>query len=197
MKLPAKKEFKVAYRIKAAKGISGKFFINGEFSFTEQDGEANNCVLTQKEIPLIPSADKTADITAKQEPKATEQKSGSYKIADNTQKQQPKAEAIKTPTAKAGNIYFSVQIAAVPKLLGPDHFKKRYQITEEVYLEMHNGLNKYSLGRFDEYAVAKKYREKIIRSHNIETNPFVIAYHNGQRIPIQEALRILARNGQN
>ncbi|MBA3901552.1 MAG: hypothetical protein H0X62_15345 [Bacteroidetes bacterium] len=203
MSLPAKDEFKVTYRINADKGITGQFFINGEFSFAEQDGETKKCILPQDAINIIAADAPTADNTPKpkaepkpqQEPPVIQpQPKPAVKAPTAQQKPEPqpqiKTEPKTTPAPHPGGVHYRVQIEAGPKLVGQDYFKNRYKITEEVYPELHQGLNKYSVGGFDAYSIARNYREKITTNHDIDTKPFVIAYNYGQRISIQEALMI-------
>jgi hypothetical protein len=55
-------------------------------------------------------------------------------------------------------------------------------------MEFNEGWKKYIVGKYDQYKSARDFRETI-RAKGIE-NPFVIAYNNGKRITVQEALMV-------
>ena len=58
-------------------------------------------------------------------------------------------------------------------------------------MELDKGWYKYAIGEFTDYETARSNRESILSKYKIKTGPFIVAYHKGQRIPVQEALRML------
>jgi len=87
-------------------------------------------------------------------------------------------------------VYFRVQIAATRNKVNiPQHFR-RMKITDEVRLEKSEGWYKYTIGSFVTYEDARKYKEELIRKTLLK-DAFVIAYYNGKRIPVQEALSMI------
>ena len=86
-------------------------------------------------------------------------------------------------------IYYKIQIAATR--YSPDRnndfFRSYWNIQEPVDMTMEEGWKKYVLGTFEKYSTAihfgKATRTKI-------PDAFVVAYHSGVRIPIQEARKI-------
>ena len=90
-------------------------------------------------------------------------------------------------------IYYKVQIAATKKSpeRKSDFFKKKYKITEPVDLTMHEGWKKYMIGTFDHYSAAKKHR---VETQAKVSDAFVVAYNNGERIPLKQAFKIKQSN---
>ncbi|MDQ3108460.1 MAG: hypothetical protein M3R17_01075 [Bacteroidota bacterium] len=93
-------------------------------------------------------------------------------------------------SAKSGalGVNYSVQIAAFTRMLPVSYFKEAFSFSATVNAEQHNGLNKYTTGSFSSYQSARDNRNQV-RNNGI-TDAFVIAYNNGKRITVQEALMI-------
>ena len=88
-----------------------------------------------------------------------------------------------------GQVNYRVQICALRKKVTTDYFVKSHQINEKIYLNMHQGWHKYTVGNFNQYVGARDHREDIRNNKKIK-GPFVTAYNNGTRITVQEALMI-------
>lgn len=88
-----------------------------------------------------------------------------------------------------GQVNYRVQICALRKKVTTDYFVKSHQINENIYLNMHQGWHKYTVGNFNQYVAARDHREDIRNNKKIK-GPFVTAYNNGTRITVQEALMI-------
>ena len=86
-------------------------------------------------------------------------------------------------------LVFRVQIAAGPKDVDPAYFMQKHNITDQVSIEKHDGLNKYVVGEFGSYRPAKTFCNTLRDSNSVE-GPFVTAYHNGERIDVRRALEI-------
>jgi cell division protein FtsN len=87
------------------------------------------------------------------------------------------------------NVSFHVQIGAYKNQPTMEYFKQKYAITEEIITDIHNGLNKYMVGKFNEYKSARDHREST-RAKGLN-GAFVTAYNFGKRITVQEALMML------
>jgi cell division septation protein DedD len=198
MSIPPQSEFRISYRVKVPRDITGQFFINGEFSYVEIDGETRKCTPPQDAITIIEPEAPIAGIPQTPPPATQEREKPAPTPAqpkpqqEKERKQTPKQAPAKgtIPAPQFAGIQYRVQIEAGPNLVGQDYFLRRYKISENIYTEMHQGLNKYSIGSYEKYAMARDYRVVINTNHPIDTGPFVTAYNNGQRITVQEALMI-------
>lgn len=85
-------------------------------------------------------------------------------------------------------VNYKIQIGAYRKNLNVSYFKKM-QVSEDVAIEINNGLNKYIIGSHAEYKEARDHRVKIWETTPIR-DAFVSAYNNGTRITVQEAIMI-------
>jgi hypothetical protein len=183
MSLPPQKEFKVSYRVKVSADTKGTLFFNGEFSYLEKDGETRKCILPQDAVNIDPSASEPlAEQPKKQEPKVTPKQAPANK--------EPIKPSTGIPAPQPSGVVYRVQIAAGPNVVGQPYFHKKYGFKEPVYVELHQGLNKYTTGGFEIYKSARDNRENINANYPFDTGPFVTAYNNGQRITVQEALMI-------
>ena len=86
-------------------------------------------------------------------------------------------------------IYFKVQIAATMNNFDRknDYFQSFYKINKSVEVTLQNGWRIYSIGTFEKYSEAKKC---LAETQDKIPGAFVVAYLNGSRIPLQEALKI-------
>ncbi|NNM93926.1 MAG: hypothetical protein HKL88_00505, partial [Bacteroidia bacterium] len=91
-------------------------------------------------------------------------------------------------TGAQGNVKYRVQIMALHHPVKASYLSNKYSISEQINEEMLGGFTKYTVGHFNEYKSVRDHREDI-RGKGVE-GPFVVAYSNGQRITVQEALMI-------
>ncbi|HET6243601.1 MAG: hypothetical protein H0V01_02150 [Bacteroidetes bacterium] len=179
MTLPEQNEFRVSYLVKKDPQSNGNNFLNGEFSYVEIDGETKKCIVSKE---LIDMPEEEQPVVAKivvQEKKEEKKEPEIVKTA-----------ITETSNAKQKGIVYKVQIAAGHTLVKEVHFVEKYSIKEPIYTEMHEGWNKYTIGSFSEYDIAKKNCEATKSNEKIDTGPFITAYNQGKRITVQEALMI-------
>jgi cell division septation protein DedD len=134
----------------------------------------------EKEKPSTTST--TANTTApkaKKEPKA------------NTSTASSAPAVITNPGATNNNqqLYYSVQICALKRAVDVSYFEKNHSVTQKIYVQMHEGWHKYTVGEFAVYKEARDHRETV-KTNNKIVGPFVTAYNKGVRITVQEALMI-------
>lgn len=89
------------------------------------------------------------------------------------------------------NAYYKVQIAATRNspVRNTEYFQKTYKISIPVDLSEQEGWRKYCIGTFSRYESAKS-----LASETRKQIPgaFVVAYRDGHRIPVAEAMESLA-----
>ena len=94
------------------------------------------------------------------------------------------------PNVQRG-IYYRVQIAATKRSPTRDSefFESRYNITRPVDMVAQDGWKKYCIGTFARIEPAKAF-ELETRTHI--SDAFLVAYRDGQRIPVAEAMETLS-----
>jgi hypothetical protein len=129
----------------------------------------------------------TADGTASY-PKRTEVKENKTKT---TQKGKGKNEVSKAITAPSkGNLVYRVQIGAFKNdKVTVNRLTKKFHLSEDISTHMHEGYFKFMTEDHAEYKQARDHRERL-KSENKIKSAFVVAYNNGVRITVQEALMI-------
>lgn len=92
----------------------------------------------------------------------------------------------------SSGIIFKVQIAAINEKLSrrKNYFQEKFGLQMEVSTEVHEGLKKYTVGNFASYAGARKFRDEILSN---VSDSFVVAYKDGVRIPVPEAIEMLKK----
>lgn len=91
----------------------------------------------------------------------------------------------------APGVSYSVQICALKKFRPASYFNRNasFRINDKINLELHEGWNKYTVGSFQYYLIARDYRDHLLSS-TPASQAFIAAYNNGDRITVQEALMI-------
>lgn len=92
-------------------------------------------------------------------------------------------------TASNHKVNYRVQICALRKKTETNYFTKNHNVKEKIYLNMHEGWHKYTVGNFKEYMSARDHRSTAKSNYKINGS-FVTAYNDGSRITVQEALMI-------
>lgn len=146
----------------------------------------------QTTIPTTTTATTTPARTTPQTttPRVTETK------PPQTETRPPRTEARPEPASSSGNtiantrvlspgpgVTYRVQLAAIRNAFdGRTHFRNA-GVDQEVMVEQHEGLYKYTAGSFQSYSQAVAYRNKVEQLAEV-TGSFVVAYRDGKRIPI-------------
>ena len=86
-------------------------------------------------------------------------------------------------------IYFSVQIVASRDKLDTRLLSDKYSLSNNI-IENYDGVwYRYSIGQYDKVWRAKELRN-LLRSRNRIEDAFIVVYHKGERISLEEALGI-------
>ncbi|MGB0806114.1 MAG: hypothetical protein ACPGRC_05440 [Salibacteraceae bacterium] len=92
--------------------------------------------------------------------------------------------------APENGVVFKVQVMASHKSVDvSSYFKKTFNYNGQVEVDSHEGWMKYLTGGFDNYVSARDLRQDHKANYSFR-GPFVVAYNNGTRITVQEALMI-------
>lgn len=149
---------------------------------------------------LIPQKDtETASKTEKKDEKKKEDRKKTEEKKDKKKEtEDKKEETVKVPTVielekptatNATGLIFKVQIVATDKPFkkGDPHFKGRTDY--EQYTE--NGMTKYTIGSSADYSEILKLRSQLQPTF---TDCFIIAFKNGEKMNISEAIREYKKN---
>ncbi len=201
MAAPKKDEFSVSYFIEpTASATDGNFDINGTISYLENDVTQkhiiNSSSFTHKtqlasveETPIIKEVVESPVVEPKKEIPTPVKKEETSPVANKTQpvkenKSTPVVTSI--PSAEKG-VTYKIQVGAGHQTVSSNYFASKFNISDAVSTESHDGWIKYLVGKYTEYKQARDKRENV---RNNVKNAFVTAYNQGKRITVQEALMI-------
>lgn len=206
MSLPAEATVKVSYKITVAPGVTGVYYLNGEFSYVEND-ETKKSIIERQEINLdaalsLAQNNNQANMNNNNNIQAAiNQNSGASQeqttatVSTNAGRQAATKEnngggnnVTNIPAPQTG-IKYRVQIAAGHTPISAGYFKSTKGINDFVNVEEHEGWKKYTVGGYAQYKEARDQREIMKNTYGVN-GPFVTAYNNGVRITVQEALMI-------
>ncbi len=213
MALPAYQELKIVFRVKVSETASGIKSIGGTFSYIENN-ETQKFAVTAANISIEGGVSaQTAEKKEEPSPAASTgdnsapAMTASNPATDSNMPVTPSAEPSSQPAAQpavapvmpatlpampspasASGVTYRVQLAATQQPSPENSFKEKYNIDGIVFHESLNSLHKYTSGNLKLYTQARNYRNEI-RLKGI-AGAFVVAYNNGQRISVQEALII-------
>ncbi|MBI2966978.1 MAG: hypothetical protein HYY40_04090 [Bacteroidetes bacterium] len=166
MELPAEETITVILSLSPDKSISDSLILSGNFSYVEGN--------RKKEIFIGPDTLFFRSVKPKQHAK------------------KPAVISAVKPNELSRNDYsgirFSIQIASSVNSLPENYFRNKYNLKDPVTGERINGTYKYMTGSFPSYESASQHRKMIITRYKLE-GIFIIAYENGRRIPVEEAMK--------
>ena len=191
--LPAETEFTISYKISVAANMSGDQPLEGTFSFIANE--------QTKKYVLIPTSVKVSNTPAMAgntknippvKPKPQESETAIVKQTTKPTKQPKIADAFSaTNIGKAqGKVNYKVQILALRKEKTIDVVASLLTVTEQIELEQDAGLRKYVVGLHTIYKEARDHREQIPKTVIV---PWVVAYNQGKRTTVQDALMITSQ----
>jgi septal ring-binding cell division protein DamX len=99
--------------------------------------------------------------------------------------EEKKSTGINTVSDMSG-VFYTVQIGASKEKLNSDYYNK-YSFDKEVNEMLIDGMYKYSLGKFPTLKEANSYMPSV-KQKNIQC--FVVAYMDGKRVSVSEALAV-------
>ncbi len=215
MKLPELAEFEVVYRLVPKQNESqGDMVIEGLLTYTSGN---ENMLVQVKEIDValedlsgtekrnllatgeVPSGARKSSATAQQQvAQRPAEKPDPPKVTETTPT--PRTTRPDPSGASGSNVgdtrvlapgqgvYFRVQVAAHSKPFDGRTYYRSVGVDQEVFVEQHDGLYKYTAGSFQSYGDAEAYRKQISRISAVK-GPFVVAYKDGKRVSLNSARR--------
>ncbi|MCB9360886.1 MAG: hypothetical protein H6587_05675 [Flavobacteriales bacterium] len=202
MAAPTDKEFEISYKIIANSAIEKTYTINGAFSYLDND-ITQKFLLNSTEFKYTKSIQEEEVVAEVIEPTTESESIEEPEIEESTpiiEEQDPIIEETysskqdetttskitSTPQPETG-ISYKVQVGAGHQKVSANYFAVKYNLTDKVATESHQGWIKYVVGSYSDYKSARDKRNTV-RS-NVKT-AFVTAYNQGARITVQEALMI-------
>ena len=85
--------------------------------------------------------------------------------------------------ASGTGVYYRIQLSANRRPFDARTYFRRAGVDQEVLVEQHDGLYKYTSGSFSNYSQALAYRNKIERLPEVKGS-FVVAYRDGRRVSV-------------
>ena len=195
-------DIQVSYFVDLTNAESKKISeIAGEFAFIH-DGESRKIQITNPTAIDFVEIDKPvlADTETPEETIPMEEVIASVETADLIEKEIPVQKEVleekpvnipvtSTPSPQNGVVY-KVQVMAAHKSVNVStYFNKVYKFPNLVEMDAHQGWMKYLTGGHDKYVNARDMRNNYKQNYKFN-GPFVVAYNNGERITVQEALMI-------
>ncbi len=212
MAIPKDEELVVEYLLKKSDAANGNHTISGAFAYLENDItqghtiDASNFELNIEEEVLVDETTETEESI--DTPEETEETTIEEEVADNTTETTEETEetetslqdkvdeqvgetsttdAITSVPAPETGVSYKVQVGAGHQTVSSNWFATKFNLTDEVNTENHEGWIKYVVGSFNEYKAARDKRNVV---RNKVKRAFVTAYNSGSRITVQEALMI-------
>ena len=189
--VPEKDELEISYTISGS--TSNAIVLGGEYSYLE-DNQSKKF-----KVPMETIAFQTKQLATeeKKENKPAEIKDPEIVIPATVQsveetvaKKLSENSMENTLEKKAGDMNFVVQVGAFTNSkVTTQRLKKKFSIKEAIKSEMRDGYSKFMIGSHSEYKSARNQRETM-QSVNGVKSAFVVAYNQGKRITVQEALMI-------
>lgn len=191
--VPAKDELHISYAVTRLSS-DNPLVLNGEYSYLEHNQSKKSKPLKQiipKEEMTTPVENTTALPVEKTEISSTEKQL--QNDAEEQVVKQKETQVTLTETklsANQSNAKFCVQVGAFNNSkIQASVLKRKFKIAESIRSEMQDGYFKFVVGSHGEYRDARKHRETMINKNGVKSS-FVVAYNNGARITVQEALMI-------
>ena len=172
MSLPSTENITVAYILNTEKLNQGNYSITGKFSFLEGN--------ERREFSIHPSAfnvSATSEVKLENTPPVTS-------ILPSINTENPVLPAV----AKTSKVLYGVQVVSTQKQLPDNYFSVKYNVKDNVKIEMVNGQFKYILGEFNDINTANIFRETLSKKGLKDS--FLVAFLNNERISISEAKKL-------
>lgn len=200
MAAPTAKEFEISYKIIANNVIANDYTVNGSFSYLDND-ITQKFILNATEFKYAPASEEP--IAEVIEPVKEEEIVEEVVVEEPVSKikeETPIKEEVSSPEVKETSsnkttsipqpetgINYKVQVGAGHQKVSANYFANKFNLTDKIATESHQGWIKYLVGSYTDYKSARDKRNTV---RNKVKTAFVTAYNQGSRITVQEALMI-------
>jgi hypothetical protein len=187
--VPEKEELRVTY-ILICQSTAEEILLKGEYSYLEHNQSKKSLspeenirfekaqALNQKALAEPKKELVKPDLLAKKDVPAQPENTVQAKLEKQLNKQHNATT-------------FAVQIGAFNNSkVSAQTLKRKFKLKESLRSELQEGYSKFMFGYFSQYKAARAQREQTISTNGIKS-AFVVAYNNGKRITVQEALMTL------
>lgn len=212
MNLPAGEGFKISYRLIPEAGkTAANAKISGVLSYIEE-GRNITVDVVQQDIDLENLTDENIPAFIASLGTGTEMTQTAQKVKEEPVKPPPpENDQVKEGTGTQGSgtnsrssasssgipadqllpvydgVYFRVQLLAARRFRDAGTLFNKYRLSRKVLVEKNGGLFKYTAGSFPNYTQARAFKDEAVTRGLRDS--FVVAYRNGQRIDVMDALQ--------
>lgn len=186
--VPEKENLEISYSISSS--TNQTITLQGEYSYLE-DNQSKKYKLVAETLGF----ETPIDLVEKtQEPKEPAKPQGQPVVAKVETVSTGVANSKKRPATviekKEGNLEFLVQVGAFSRIkVTTKRLEKKFKISETIKSEMMGGYTKFMVGSHNDYKTAREHRTSMVDENGVKT-AFVVAYNQGKRVTVQEALMI-------
>ncbi len=182
--VPDKEELLISYSLQGT--TQSAMNLGGEYSYLE-DNQSKKIKIPVESIAFQATqvaTNKIESTETKQPEKIVEP------IIEPTQNPVVEAKVNSVPEKKEGNMNFHVQVGAFTNSkVTAQTLIRKFKIKEKISSEMQGGFSKFMIGSHTDYKKARGQRETMTSVNGVKS-AFVVAYNDGKRITVQEALMI-------
>lgn len=190
--VPEKEELEISYTISG--NTSSPVMLGGEYSYLEDNQSKKYRVPSEtiafQTLQLSNTDQKPVTPATETKDPEVENPATVQSVEETVAKKLAESGIEPVGDKKSGAMNYLVQVGAFTSAkVTAQKLKKKFKITEKIRSEMQGGYSKFMIGEHAEYKNARNHRE-LMKNVNGVKSAFVVAYNQGTRITVQEALMI-------
>ncbi len=182
--LPQKEEFNISYTVNTENLKEGNYAIYGKFNYVDGD-ETKEVDIASSSFNVSPN--NTASIAGMNSAAIPVSAAMPVSTAAVTKTAAPVASKATTSTT-GSKVVYGLQLLTTKENLAADYFAKKYDVKQNVKVDVINGLNKYVVSGFKSSAEAIAYRDELAKKGCKDS--FLVAYYNNQRVTMDDAKKL-------